>query len=107
MQSIILAGLGIQCGRVSLDSTRLAAGCQDNADVVILSVDDRQEIGRFTFKKDSFSTYHLREISDSLKPEKDPTRFAFSPDGEGILIGAYGGILRAVEGGQELRRFGD
>lgn len=89
------------------DSTRLAAGCQQNGDVVIWSLADRQEIGRFTFEKGSFRTYYARAADERVRPEKDPTRFAFSPDGESILIGCYGGILRAAEGGQELRRFGD
>lgn len=91
----------------SPDAALLAAGCQENGDVVIWRLADSQEVGRFTFEKGGLRTYLSRSADAVFRPEKDPTRFCFSPGGEAILIGAYGGILRATEGGQELGRFGD
>ncbi len=91
----------------SPDASLLAAGCQENGDVVIWNLAERQEVGRFTFEKGGFRTYLSRAQEAVFRPERDPTRFCFSPDGNAILVGAYGGILRATSGGQELRRFGD
>jgi WD40 repeat protein len=91
----------------SPDAKLLAAGCQENGDVVVWSLTDRQELGRFTFEKGGLRTYAARPAEAVFRPEKDPTRFCFSPDGDSFLVGAYGGILRATQGGQELRRFGD
>lgn len=91
----------------SPDASLLAAGCQENGDVVIWNIEQRQEVGRFTFEKGGLRTYMQRPANATFRPEKDPTRFCFSPDGEAILVGAYGGILRATSGGQELGRFGD
>ena len=91
----------------SPDASLLAAGCQENGDVVIWNLSQRQEVGRFTFQKGGLRTYMLRPEAATFRPERDPTRFCFSPDGEAILVGAYGGILRATSGGQELGRFGD
>jgi WD40 repeat protein len=85
----------------------LAAGCQENGDVVIWNLAERQEVGRFTFEKGGLRTYQSRPANAVFRPEKDPTRFCFSHDGEAFLVGCYGGILRATSGGQELRRFGD
>ncbi|HEX5102311.1 MAG TPA: hypothetical protein VFV87_00770 [Pirellulaceae bacterium] len=91
----------------SPDATLLAAGCQENGDVVIWNLQQRQEAGRFTFEKGGLRTYMQRPANATFRPEEDPTRFCFSPGGEAILVGAYGGILRATSGGQELGRFGD
>jgi WD40 repeat protein len=91
----------------SPDARLLAAGCQENGDVVIWNLAERQEVGRFTFEKGGLRTYQARSEGETFRPERDPTRFCFSPDGDAILVGAYGGILRATSGGQELRRFGD
>jgi WD40 repeat protein len=91
----------------SPDARLLAAGCQENGDVVIWNLAERQEVGRFTFEKGGLRTYLSRPADVTFRPERDPTRFCFSPDGNAILVGAYGGILRATSGGQELRRFGD
>jgi WD40 repeat protein len=91
----------------SPDARLLATGCQENGDVVIWNLDQRQEAGRFTFEKGGLRTYALRPAGETFRPERDPTRFCFSPDGTAILVGAYGGILRATDGGQELKRFGD
>jgi WD40 repeat protein len=91
----------------SPDSKLLAAGCQSSGTVVIWDLGERQEISRFAFEKGSFRTHLARPADAVFRPELDPTRFGFSPDGEAVLVGAYGGILRAVKGGAELRRLGD
>jgi len=91
----------------SPDASLLAAGCQANGDVVIWNLAQRQEVGRFTLEKGALRTTIQRPANVAHRPEEDPTRFAFSPDGSAFLVGAYGGILRATASGQELRRFGD
>ena len=85
----------------------MAAGCQASGDVVIWNLEDRQELARYTFEKGALRTYYNRQANALFRPERDPTRFCFSPDGETFLAGCYGGILRATRGGQELARFGD
>jgi WD40 repeat protein len=91
----------------SPDARIIAAGCQDTGDVVMWNVGDRQETGRYTFEKGGLHTYYNRPAGATLRPERDPTRFCFSPDGGSFLVGCYGGILRATSGGQELARFGE
>jgi WD40 repeat protein len=91
----------------SPDAQLLAAGCQDNGDVVVWNLADRQEVARHTFAKGSFRPHYSRPANALFRPERDPARFCFSPDGESFLAGCYGGILRAVSGGQELARFGE
>ena len=91
----------------SLDGRLLGGGCQENGDVVIWDLEQRQEVGRYTFEKGALRTYATRPAGEVFRPERDPTRFCFSPDGEAFLAGCYGGILRATRGGQELKRFGD
>jgi WD40 repeat protein len=91
----------------SPDGKMIAAGCQETGDVVIWNVADRQEIARHTFEKGGLHTYYTRAAASPLRPERDPTRFRFSSDGESFLAGCYGGILRATSGGQELARFGE
>jgi len=97
-QSITSSGAG---------STEASAGSQSTADVVIWNRSDRQEVGRYTFEKGSLHTYYNRSGSASIRPERDPSRFCFSPEGDSFLAGCYGGILRATSGGQELARFGE
>jgi WD40 repeat protein len=92
---------------LSPDSKLVAAGSQSTADVVIWNRSDRQEVGRYTFEKGSLHTYYNRSGSASIRPERDPSRFCFSPEGDSFLAGCYGGILRATSGGQELARFGE
>jgi WD40 repeat protein len=89
------------------DAKQLAAGCQENGDVLIWNLADRREIAHHTFEKGALRTYYNRPAEATFRPEKDPTRFCFSPDGESFLAGCYGGILRATSNGQELARFGD
>ncbi|HZN35560.1 MAG TPA: hypothetical protein VFB80_17145 [Pirellulaceae bacterium] len=89
------------------DVKHLAAGCQENGDVLVWSLADRQELAHHTFAKGALRTYYTRPESAVFRPEKDPSRFCFSPDGGSFLAGCYGGILRATLTGQELARFGD
>ena len=91
----------------SPDARLLAAGAQENGDVVIWNLTDRQEQARYTFEKGTLRTFYNRPATALLRPERDPTRFCFSPTGDSFLTGCYGGILRATTGGQELARFGE
>ena len=91
----------------SPDAALIAAGCQETGDVVIWNLITRQETARYTFEKGAFKTHLSRPGSVAVRPERDPTRFCFSPDGNAFLVGAYGGILRSTIGGQELARFGE
>ena len=91
----------------SPDGRLLAAGCQENGDVVIWNARGLDELQRLTFEKGAFHTFYPRPDDDHVRPEKDPTRFAFSADSAAVFVGCYGGILRAVAGGGEIRRFGD
>jgi hypothetical protein len=92
---------------LSPDGRYLAGGCQENGDVVIWDARTAQELHRYTFEKGGLRTYFSRGDNDLIRPEKNPTRFAFLPDSNSIMAGCYGGIIRAVESGQELKRFGD
>ena len=89
------------------DARQLAAGCQENGDVLIWNLANRRELAHYTFEKGGLRTYYNRPADAAFRPENDPTRFCFSPDGEAFFTGAYGGILRAASSGQELARFGD
>lgn len=91
----------------SPDGKHLAAGCQDNGDVVIWKLGSAEEVARFTFEKGTFRTYLSRPAEDTFRPEKDPQRFSFNPEGTAFFAGSYGGIIREVDGGREVRRFGD
>lgn len=91
----------------SLDAGRLAAGCQENGDVIVWDPRTSQELHRYTFDKGAFRTHYQRDADERVRPERDPTRFCFSPDGNAFLVGCYGGILRDVGSGQEIKRFGD
>jgi WD40 repeat protein len=91
----------------SPDGKLIAAGSQETGDVMIWNIADRQEVARHTFEKGGLHTYYSRPASAVLRPERDPTRFCFSPDGDSFLAGCYGGILRSTTSGQELARFGE
>jgi WD40 repeat protein len=92
---------------ISPDGRYLAGGCQENGDVIIWDARTAQELHRYTFEKGALRTYFQRGEKDLVRPERNPTRFAFLPDSSSIMAGCYGGIIRAVDGGQELKRFGD
>lgn len=91
----------------SSDGALIAAGCQATADVVIWNTSTRQETARYTFEKGAFKAQLSRPATETIRPERDPTRFCFSPDGQAFLTGCYGGILRRVSNGAELARFGE
>jgi WD40 repeat protein len=108
VRSRVLTGeRGIAHPFYSLDGHYLAAGCQENGDVIIWDARTNQELHRYTFQKGSFRPHYQRDESERVRPERDPTRFCFSPDGNAFLVGCYGGILRDVASGQEIKRFGD
>lgn len=92
---------------LSPDGRYLAGGCQENGDLVIWDARTAQELHRYTFEKGALRTYYPRSENDLVRPEKNPTRFAFLPDSNSLFAGCYGGIIRSVESGQELKRFGD
>ena len=47
-------------------------------------------------------------MTDALRnPEGDPERFIFTNDSRAFLVGAHGGLLRAVEDGRELAKYGE
>jgi WD40 repeat protein len=89
------------------EGTRLAAGCQTTGDVVIWDLENRQELRRYTFDKGGFKTQYVRSEDEVVRPEKDPERFAFSREADAFLVGAYGGIVRLVEDGRDIQRFGE
>ncbi len=91
----------------SPDAGIIAVGCQETGDVVLWNLTQRQEAARYTFEKGGLHTHYSRTATTLLRPERDPTRFCFSPDGTSFLAGCYGGILRATSNGQELARFGE
>jgi WD40 repeat protein len=85
----------------------LAAGCQGRGDVIVWDLGQRKEVHRYTFEKGGLKTHFTRGQRERFHPERDPARYAFSPTGEAFLAGPYGGIIRLVAGGQEVRRFGE
>jgi len=91
----------------SPDGELLAAGDQASGDVVIWQLSSGRELHRYTFAKGGFRPHYARAESAVERPERDPARFAFSPGGEAFLVGAYGGIVRLVTTGQDVRRFGE
>ena len=91
----------------SPDGKYLAGGCQDNGDVVVWDLNTTKEAGRFSFDKWNARTYYARTAEESFRPEKDPQRFVFHPDSSAYLVGGNGGMLRLIDGGRELKRFGD
>jgi len=85
----------------------LAAGSQDNGDVVFWDLASRKEVRRYTFQRGTFITYTRRGADQSVRPELDPDRFTFSPDGQAFLAGCYGGMIRMVSDGRDVKTFGD
>lgn len=88
----------------SPDGRFLAGMCQSTGDVVFWEATGSTEVQRFTFERGTFKTHLFREDADKVRPERDPSRVAFSPDGTVFGVGCYGGYLRRVEGGTEVRK---
>jgi WD40 repeat protein len=91
----------------SPDGQLLAAGDQSSGDVVIWRSSGGPELHRYTFEKGAFRPHYARPESAVERPERDPARFVFAPSSEAFLAGPYGGILRLVSNGQDVRRFGE
>lgn len=89
------------------DGKRIAAGCQANGDVIVWDAESRQELQRFTFEKGRFRPFLSRPAEATFRPETDPQRFVFSPDGKSFLAGAHGGIVRSADDGREVRSYGE
>ncbi len=89
----------------SPDGRFLAAICQGTGDVVFWDATGSTEAQRYTFERGTFKTHLFRDAEERVRPEKDPARLAFSPTGEVFAVGCYGGMLRRVDGGTEVRRF--
>lgn len=100
-------GKGLQTPFFTPDGSVLASGDQGNGDVVFWDVASRKELHRYTFQRGTFRTYLRREPSDLERPELAPVRFAVSPSGDTFLAGCYGGIIRAISDGREVKRFSE
>lgn len=85
----------------------LGAADQANSDVVFWETATGKELVRYTFKQGTLHTYGPKSEQRLIRPEEDPARFAFTPDGESFLGGPYGGILRLLNSGRDIARFGD
>jgi hypothetical protein len=85
----------------------LAAADQANSDVVVWEAATGKEIVRYTFQQGSIHTFAVKSAGRVIRPEEDPARFVFAPDGEAFLGGPYGGILRLVTTGRDIARFGE
>lgn len=102
-----MATRGIAHPFFSPDGELLAAGDQTSGDVVIWRSSGGPELYRYTFEKGGFRPHYTRPESARERPERDPARFVFSPGSEAFLAGPYGGIVRLVSSGQDVRRFGE
>ena len=100
-------GSGLQHPFYSPDGELLASGDQQNSDVVFWDRQNGREVRRYTFKQGGLHSYHVRSGALAIAPEKSPHRFVFSPDGQAFFSGPYGGIIRLVSTGQDIKRFGD
>jgi WD40 repeat protein len=100
-------GKGMQFPFYSPDGQLLAAGDQNNSDVVFWDRLSGREVRRYTFKQGNIHAYHVRKGGQAIAPERSPHRFVFSPDGQAFLSGPYGGIVRLVSTGQDIKRFGN
>ena len=85
----------------------LGAADQSNSDVVIWDMRSGEELSRFTFRQGAVHTYRSKAAGRVVRPEEDPARFVFSPDGASFLGGPFGGILRLVSDGRDVARFGE
>jgi WD40 repeat protein len=107
MRRIITGSVGRASPFFSAAGDLLGVADQSNSDVAIWDMRSGQELSRFTFQQGALHTYHSKSLDRPIRPEEDPARFAFSPDGSSFLGGPFGGILRTVTDGAEIARFGD
>jgi WD40 repeat protein len=91
----------------SPDGALLAAADQSNSDIVVWDVATGQETARYTFQQGAVRTYGPKSAGRHVRPEEDPARFVFTPDGAAFLGGPYGGILRLVTTGRDIARYGE
>jgi WD40 repeat protein len=84
----------------------LGGADQSNSDIVIWDISSGRELARYTFQQGSVHTYFAKSADRLIRPEEDPIRFAFSPDGTSFLGGPFGGIVRLVQDGRDIARFG-
>jgi len=98
-------GKGLQTPFFAPEGALLASGDQENGDVGFWDVASRKELHRYTFQRGTFRTYLRREPTEVERPELAPVRFAVSPSGDTFLAGCYGGIIRAISDGREVKRF--
>lgn len=96
---------GLQHPFFSPDGQWLGAGSQTTGDVEFFDMESLKSQPRYTFQRGTLHTYHPRTSADRVCPERDPTRFVFLPDSQAFLAGCFGGIVRLVSNGQEVRRF--
>ena len=89
------------------DGEVLGVGSQDNGDTVFWHVGTRKELRRYTFQQGTFRTYYRRDAGELVRPEVNPERFVFSPEGSAFLAGCYGGMIRMLSDGRDVRRFGE
>ncbi|MEQ8786169.1 MAG: hypothetical protein RIC55_07710 [Pirellulaceae bacterium] len=88
----------------SPDGQILAAGNQQNGDVVMWEIETNKELRRFSFDRGTFHSFIRRRDEELVRPERDPARFTFTPDGAAFLSGSNGGVIRTISSGQEVRR---
>lgn len=91
----------------SPDGKVLAGADQTTGDTAFLALESRREIARYTFEKGGFRPYTTRDEADRRRPEADPTRFTFHPEGQAYLAGCYGGIVRRIDDGRDILRLSD
>jgi WD40 repeat protein len=95
---------GIEHPFFSPDGLILAAGNQKNGEVIMWELDGGKELRRFSVDRGSFHTYFRRAADVVVRPEEDPARFVFTPDGSAFMAGCEGGVIRTISSGQEVRR---
>lgn len=88
----------------SPDGKTIACCGQAKSEVAFFDVASGREIRRMRYDRGTFATYFRRDREETLRPESDPARFAFSPDGTLFFAGCYGGILRRMDTGNEVKR---
>lgn len=84
----------------------LGMGNQTNGDVEFRELATGRRLAAYTFEQGAFHTYHRPRDSGTAAPERSPHQFTFRPDGRAFLSGPHGGIVRLLDSGQDVQRFG-